>query len=72
MVVCVSQDKGIDGNKHINSPKRHVIVDTLGLLWGVAVHAADIHDSQKAPRMVEHYLGYLHRMKKILIMSLCG
>ena len=43
-VPFVNQDKGIDGNKLINGRKRHLIVDTLGLVWGVVVHAADIHD----------------------------
>ena len=68
-VAFVSEDKGIDGNKHINGRKRHLIVDSLGLVWGVVVHAADVHDSQQAPRLVEHCLGYLHRMKKILVDS---
>lgn len=66
-VPFVSQDKGIDGNKFINGRKRHLIVDTLGLVWGVVVHAADIHDGVKAHLLVEHCLGYLERMKKILV-----
>lgn len=68
-VAFVGLDKGIDGNKCINGRKRHIIVDTLGLVWGVVVHAANVHDSQQAPRLVEHCLGYLHRMKKILVDS---
>lgn len=66
-VPFVDMDKGIDGNKKINGRKRHLIVDTLGLVWGVVVHAADIHDSQKAHLLVEHCLGYLNRMKTILV-----
>lgn len=66
-VPFVSQDKGIDGNKLINGRKRHLIVDTLGLVWGVVVHAADIHDGTKAHLLIEHCLGYLERMKKILV-----
>lgn len=61
------EDKGIDGNKCINGRKRHIIVDTLGLVWGVVVHAADIHDGVKAHLLVEHCLGYLERMRKILV-----
>ena len=30
----INQDRGIDGNKLVNGSKRHVIVDTLGLVWG--------------------------------------
>lgn len=66
-VPFVSMDKGIDGNKLINGRKRHIIVDTLGLVWGVVVHGADIHDGTKAHILVEHCLGYLERMKKILV-----
>jgi putative transposase len=63
----MNQDRGLDGNKLVNGRKRHLIVDTLGLVWGVVVHAADIHDGQKAHLLVEHCLGYLDRMKKILV-----
>lgn len=63
----INQDKGIDGNKWINGRKRHVLVDTLGLVWAVVVHAADVHDGTKAHLLVEHLLGYLPRMKKILV-----
>ena len=63
----IDQDKGIDGNKRINGRKRHLLVDTLGLVWAVIVHAADIHDGQRAHLLVEYLLGYLPRMKKILV-----
>lgn len=61
------RDRGIDGNKLINGRKRHILVDTLGLTWAVVVHAANIHDGTTAHRLVEHLLGYLPRMKKILV-----
>jgi len=62
----ISQDKGVDGNKKINGRKRHVITDTLGLVWGVVVGAANEADGVVASRVVEPLLGYLHRMEKIL------
>ena len=62
----INQDKGIDGNKRINGRKRHIITDTLGLVWGVVVHAANLHDGSKANQVVEPLVGYLHRLKKIL------
>lgn len=62
----ISEEKGIDGNKRINGRKRHIIVDTLCLVWGVVVHAADVHDGLRSHELVEHCLGYLTRMKKIL------
>ena len=36
---------GIDGNKKIKGRKRHIVVDTLGFIMTVVVHAANIHDS---------------------------
>lgn len=62
----INQDKGIDGNKRINGRKRHIITDTLGLVWGVVVHAANLHDGTTANQVVEPLVGYLHRLKKIL------
>ena len=63
----INQDKGIDGNKKVNGRKRHLLVDTLGLVWNVVVHAADIPDGTKAHLLVDHLLGYLPRMKKVLV-----
>ena len=39
-------DRGIDGNKKIKGLKRHIIVDSLGLVIDVVIHAANIHDSK--------------------------
>jgi len=62
----IGWDRGIDGNKRINGRKRHIITDTLGLVWGVVVHAANLHDGTTAHQVVEPLVGYLHRLKKIL------
>ena len=40
--------KGYDGGKQINGRKRHIVVDTLGLLLAVVVHAADEQDHNGA------------------------
>ncbi|MDB4727617.1 hypothetical protein OAF63_02405 [Saprospiraceae bacterium] len=56
----------MDNNKRINCRKRHLITDTLGLLWGVIVHADNLHDETTAHKVVGPYIGYLHRLKKIL------
>ena len=47
--------------------KRQLIVDSLGLCWGVVVQAAAITDGQKANVLGEHCLGYLDRMRKVLV-----
>ena len=62
----VQQERGIDGNKRINGRKRHIVTDTLGLVWGVVVHAANHADGSTAERVIAPLQGYLHRMKKIL------
>ena len=60
-------DKGYDGNKKINGRKRHIIVDTLGLLLGVKVHAANIHDSKGAFELVDEFEAEKYeRMHKII------
>ena len=36
--------RGYDGGKKVSRCKRHVLVDTLGLVMAVVVHEADIQD----------------------------
>ncbi|MEM8527826.1 MAG: IS5 family transposase [Bacteroidota bacterium] len=62
----ISEDKGIDGNKRVNGRKRHIVTDTLGLVWFVVVHAANLTDGSMAHKVVEPLIGYLHRVQKIL------
>jgi putative transposase len=38
-------DIGYDGGKKIKGRKRHIVVDTLGLVMIIVIHAANIHDS---------------------------
>ncbi len=46
-------DRGIDGNKKIKGLKRHMLVDSLGLVIDVVIHAANIHDSKGAVEVFE-------------------
>ena len=43
------EERGIDGGKMTKGRKRHIIVDTMGLLMAVVVHVANIHDSKTVP-----------------------
>jgi putative transposase len=43
---------GYDGNKKVKGRKRHIVVDTLGLLMAVAVTTADLDDGTHAPRVL--------------------
>lgn len=41
--------RGYDAGKRIRGRKRHIVTDTLGLIVGAVVHAADIQDRDGAP-----------------------
>jgi transposase len=43
---------GYDAGKKINGRKRHLLVDTMGLLIAAIVHRADIQDRDGAPRLL--------------------
>jgi len=43
---------GYDGGKKIKGRKRHIVVDTLGLLLAVAVTGANLDDGTHAPRVL--------------------
>jgi putative transposase len=43
---------GYDGNKKIDGRKRHIVVDTLGLLLVVAVTAGNLDDGTHAPKVL--------------------
>nr|WTB28629.1 IS5 family transposase [Streptomyces sp. NBC_00830] len=47
--VVGADSRGFDGGKLINGRKRHVVVDTLGLLLGVMVTSAGVGDRTAAP-----------------------
>lgn len=42
----------VDGGKKIKGRKRHIVVDTLGLVLAVAVTAAALHDGRSAPEVL--------------------
>ena len=48
----VGGDRGYDGHKKITGRKRHLAVDTLGLLLAVVVTAASVDDAAAAPRVL--------------------
>jgi len=53
----VGGERGYDGNKKIDGRKRHMVVDSLGLLMAIVVTAASADDGATAPRL----LGQLDR-----------
>ena len=45
-------ERGYDGAKRIKGRKRHLVVDTLGLLLAIVVTAADVDDGLGAQKVV--------------------
>jgi putative transposase len=58
--------RGYDGNKKINGRKRHIVVDTLGLLLAVAVTTAAADDGTAAPHVLAQLDPHKHsRLQKL-------
>jgi putative transposase len=49
----------------VNGRKRHLVVDTLGLILAVVVHPANIQDRDGAKLVLEKLLGLFPRLKLI-------
>lgn len=59
-------EHGYDGGKKINGRKRHILVDTLGLLLAVLVTTAALDDGTAAPRLLERITPTDYpRLKKV-------
>ena len=63
--VVGSDSRGFDGGKLINGRKRHIVVDTLGLLLGVMVTAADIGDRTAAKVLLQRVAGPRQRLELV-------
>jgi putative transposase len=54
-------ERGYDGGKKVNGRKRHILVDTLGLLLAVAVTVGSVSDAAGAVRTLrEHVFATTH------------
>jgi putative transposase len=56
---------GFDAHKCVKGRKRHILVDTLGLLLAVYVTPADLHDGKGARCLLAGLAPLLPRLKKI-------
>lgn len=59
------EQRGYDAGKKIKGRKRHIVVDTLGLIIGVVVHAADVQDRDGAKKVIEEIRFRCPRMEKL-------
>ena len=57
--------RGYDGGKKVNGRKRHILVDTLGLLIAVVVHTADIQDRDGGLLVFQRIKNMFTRLKLV-------
>jgi len=58
--------RGKDAHKKVNGRKRHLVVDTLGMVVAAVVHSAGIQDRDGAKLVLKKLVGRFPRLKKIL------
>ena len=58
-------ERGYDAGKKIKGRKRHIAVDTLGLILAVMVHSAGVQDYDGARGVIERLRGRFARLKVI-------
>lgn len=46
------KERGFDAGKQVKGRKRHVLVDTLGLIWALKVHSAGTQDRDGAQELL--------------------
>lgn len=61
----VGGERGYDGGKKVTGRKRHVTVDTLGLLITVVVHAANLQDYDGAKAVLQRTKQRFPRLKRV-------
>jgi putative transposase len=59
-------ERGFDGGKLVNGRKRHIVVDTMGTIVNVRVHAANIPDQEGAEYALRALLTDYPRLARIL------
>lgn len=65
-------ERGYDAGKKITGRKRHIMVDTLGLLLGVVIHQVDCQDYDGAKSLFEKVMGNFQRIKVVFDDSAYG
>jgi putative transposase len=60
-------DRGFDNGKKVKGRKRHVLVDTLGLLLIVVVTAASLSDQAGARKIFQQMRGTGKKLRKVWV-----
>ena len=64
---CVAQEHGFDNGKKVSGRKRHVLVDTMGLLLAVVVTAASVSDPAGARLLFRRMGGACKNLRKVWV-----
>ncbi len=56
---------GFDGNKKVRGRKNQLMSDTLGLLWGVHTHAANLSDTKEVVLLLNYALQTIETVKRV-------
>ena len=62
----VTTEKGVDGNKKVNGRKRFILTDTLGLMMGILIVAANVGERSGAETLFNQTRGKYPRLEKVL------
>jgi transposase len=65
MSVAFTNERGFDAGKKITGRKRHVLVDTLGLIWLLVVHPANLQDRDRARLLLTSLSACCYRLRLI-------
>jgi putative transposase len=60
-------ERGFDNGKKVKGRKRHILVDTLGLLLIVVVTAASLSDQAGARQIFQHMRGTCKNLRKVWV-----
>lgn len=59
-------ERGFDGGKRVKGRKRHLVVDTTGLMLDVCVTAANVHDKRGGQTVLKRVAAWLKPKPKLL------
>ncbi len=60
----LTQEKGIDGNKKINGRKRFILTDTVGLMMGILIVAANVGERAGSGKTLSSNAGKISALGK--------
>ena len=60
-----AEESGFDGWKKVKGRKHHIVTDTTGCVLAVAVHAANVHDSQGAYPLLKKTFETVPTLRRI-------